>query len=260
MADPLEITRLRDYVTVRNLCPVITIGDRIRDLRERAGFKKQADFASALGKPQSQVSDWESGRYRIEIDNLNRIASVVGVSLGDLVDGVAGYETLARLGRSKPVPKGGDDAEELDYDITTGYKRDDIPVIGEGDATPRPELLWDEEGLRPDVEDRISRPFDVRDPRAIAYRVRGDSMVPRYNPGDEVIVSPSSEVEDGNGVFVKLRTGERLLKIARRQPTGWILESENRAYPARFVKKNEIETMQPIVWIRPARRGRGDRK
>jgi phage repressor protein C with HTH and peptisase S24 domain len=121
-------------------------------------------------------------------------------------------------------------------------------------------LLWDEEGLRADVEDRISRPYDVPDRRAIAVRVRGDSMVPRYNPGDEVIVSPSSDVEDGNGVFVKLRTGERLLKIARRAQGGWILESENRTYPARFVKKSEVETMHPIVWIRPARRGRGDRK
>jgi len=34
---------------------------------------------------------------------------------------------------------------------------------------------------------------DVQDPHAIAYRVRGDSMVPRYNQGDEVIVSPNSD-------------------------------------------------------------------
>lgn len=245
-----------------NTCLALpTIGENIRAARIRAGFDTGKRFAAEMRVDASRVSEWETDTYQPSVDTLLKIASFLRISVDELLDGVEGYAAARRaFGKRPPTETNGSEAEELDYDITTGYKRDDIPVIGEGDATPKPELLWNEEGLRPDVEDRISRPFDVRDPLAIAFRVRGDSMVPRYNPGDEVIVSPNSDVEDGNGVFVKLRTGERLLKIARRAPGGWWLESENRAYPSRFVKKSEVETMQPIVWIRPARRGRGDRK
>jgi len=247
---------------VRNLSSVTTIGERIRELREKAGFKAQGDFAEALGQPQSQVSDWERDRYKkIEVDNLSRIATVVGVSLIELVTDVEGYEALARvLGSAVPTTRAGDEAEEINDDISTGYKRDDIPIIAEGDASPQPNLLWNEEGLNSDVADRISRPYDVRDPRAYGVRVRGDSMIPRYKPGEVLVVSPNTAVEDGDEVYVALLSGERLLKIARKAAGGWILESENRAYPARFVKRNEIGTMHPILWIRQARRARGDRK
>jgi|GEM_PF-3396508 len=262
MIELQQITRLHDFASARNLADAMTIGERIRDLREKAGFKRQGDFAEALGQPQSQVSDWETGRYKkIEIDTLSKISVVVGVTLVELVDGVEGYEALARVLKPRPsTAVSGQEAEELDIDVNTGYKRNDIPVIGEGEASPQPNLFWDEAGLRSDVEDRISRPFDVRDPRAYGVKVRGDSMMPRYKPGETVVVSPNSDVEDGDEVYVALLSGERLLKIARRAPGGWILESENRAYPARFVKKSEIGTMHPILWIRPARRSRGDRK
>jgi len=213
-----------------------------------------------MGVDASRISEWETDTYQPSVDTLLKIATFLNIPVDRLLQGVnEGYETVRRVFGPKPSVQDGQEAEELDIDVTTGYKRNDIPVIGEGEASPQPNLFWDEAGLRSDVEDRISRPFDVRDPLAYGVKVRGDSMVPRYRPGETVVVSPNTDVEDGDEVYVALLSGERLLKIARRAPGGWILESENRAYPARFVKKNEIGTMHPILWIRPARRARRDR-
>lgn len=240
---------------------VPTIGENIRAIRKRRGYETGKAFANAIGEPQSRVSEWEKDTYTPKLDTLLQIAKFLGVSVDELLEGVdASYESIRRVFGRRVVPIDGIEGEELSDDVATGYKPDDIPVIAEGDASPQPNLLWNEEGLSSDVEDRISRPYDVRDPRAYGVKVRGDSMVPRYKPGDVVLVSPDTPIEDGDEVYVALLSGERLLKTARRAAAGWILESENRAYPARFVKKSEIGTMHPILWIRPARRARGDRK
>jgi SOS-response transcriptional repressor LexA len=144
------------------------------------------------------------------------------------------------------------DVEDDIVDVS-GYKKDDIPVIAEGDASPQPGLFWDDTGLKADVEDRISRPFDVRDPRAYGVRVRGDSMAPAYRPGMVLVISPNTPVRDGDEVYVQLLDGERLLKVARRMPGGWLLESINPAYEARFVKRSEIGAMHPVLWARRKR-------
>lgn len=215
-----------------------------------------------MGVDGSRVSEWETDTYQPSLDTLLKIATFLHCSIDELLNGVnQGYEAARRaFGPRASTVNDGIEAVVMDDDVGAGYLRNDIPVIAEGDASPGPNLFWDEEGLKSDVEDRISRPYDVRDQRAYGVRVRGDSMVPRYRPGEVLVVSPHTPVEDGDEVYVALLSGERLLKIARKSPGGWILESENRAYPARFVKKGEVGTMHPILWIRPARRSRGDRK
>jgi len=59
-----------------------------------------------------------------------------------------------------------------------------------------------------DVIDRLGRPDAVaHDPHAYAVEIVGDSMKPRYEPGERVIVSPRAAVHAGNDVIVQLRAG-----------------------------------------------------
>jgi phage repressor protein C with HTH and peptisase S24 domain len=102
----------------------------------------------------------------------------------------------------------------------------------------------------------VSRPFDVQDPKAYAVLVRSDSMLPTFRPGLWVIASPRAPVEDGDEVVVQLRTRERWVKIARRVPGGYLLESSNPTYPPRFVTNEEIVSMHAIVYARRKRPGR----
>lgn len=50
------------------------------------------------------------------------------------------------------------------------------------------------------------------DPQAFVCRVVGDSMVPRYMPGEYVLVEPGTEPEIEDDVLVQLKSGKRLLK------------------------------------------------
>lgn len=57
----------------------------IRKLREAKGFS-QLEFAMALGVTQGAVSHWENGRRKPDIDDLVRIAELLGCKLDDLIE------------------------------------------------------------------------------------------------------------------------------------------------------------------------------
>lgn len=138
----------------------------------------------------------------------------------------------------------------------SGYRKDDLPVIAEGEGNPQGNLLWPDDGTMPsDVEDRITRPFDVKDPRAYGVKVRGDSMAPLYVPGSIVVVSPYESVSDGDRAYVQLLSGERRIRTVQKLPWGgWLLDSFNPAYGPKMVQESEIGAMHRIVWSREPRR------
>lgn len=237
---------------IDNLVAVATVGANFKRLREGAGYATAAAFIVAARErgielSASQVSDFENDRYGLpDTKKLLRFATVIPCLIDELLKDVDSDYQQALAQRALTVAT--DDVDEGRLDVS-GHTREDIPVIAEGEASPQGNLFWSEEGrLSSDVEDRISRPFDVRDPRAYGVRVRGDSMAPIYRAKMVLVVSPNTPVADGDEVYVELLSGERLIKIARRAPGGWILESANPSYAARFVAAGDIGAMHPIVW------------
>lgn len=53
---------------------------------------------------------------------------------------------------------------------------------------------------------------DLADPDAFAARVSGDSMTPKYRPGEIVIFSPAAAVRSGDDAFVRLDDGQTTFK------------------------------------------------
>lgn len=229
-----------------------TIGQNIQRVRTAAGFETQAQFARELGVPQAQLNDWESDRYKtLDMSTLLRLAKTLGCLVDDLLMGVdEAYDTIVEQQKASRPPRFDSDVEDELVDVS-GYTTNDIPVVAEGEANPQGSLFWIDDGvLKNDVEERISRPREVTDTKAYGVRVRGDSMLPVFKPGMTLIVSPNLPVSDGDEVYVQLLTGERLIKIARRVPGGWLLESTNPAYEPRLVKKSEIKAMHPVIYAR----------
>jgi len=63
-----------------------TLGTKIRHLREEIGYT-QADLANAAGITQSQVCLLEQGTREPRIGLLQRVATALGVTVGEIVDG-----------------------------------------------------------------------------------------------------------------------------------------------------------------------------
>ena len=63
----------------------ISIGQKVKALREKAGLN-QGQIAQFLGVDQSNISKCEKGERQFQVDHLERLGSLFGISLGDLMN------------------------------------------------------------------------------------------------------------------------------------------------------------------------------
>lgn len=214
-------------------------GEVIAALRQKHGISSQGKLGELAGLHLTTVARAENDGPSDDA-TLTAIARVFGMDLPDF------YETVKRSRRATL------EADRIDLDVAAGYKKEDIPVVAEGEASPQGALFWNVDEGKPLIEadEWMSRPGDVTDPRAYAVRVRGDSMVPAYYPGMRLIVTPNIPVKSGHRVYVELHGGERLIKVARRLRNGWLLESLNPVYESREVSDEEVGTMHKIAYAK----------
>ena len=222
----------------------VSLGQNIKRLRWEAGLQTQKALADLLGVPQPQVSDWENDRYAVlETLTLVKIAKGLRCSVDQLLAGV-----------------------DPDYDrvretaATAGYRLAnaespieapaDVPVVAEGETLPEGVAVTRSDRKRAGIARWIQRPGDLRDPNAYGVQIRGDSMVPAHRPGSIAIVSPDRRVQDGDEVYVGFPSGERLVRLVYGIHGGYMLQTYNHAYPARFVKPKEIHSMHVILYSR----------
>lgn len=254
------------------LLTVATFGSNLTRLREKAGFKTAKSLADAIGSSAPVVSRWENDATGLpEGPTLLRLAKALSCSIEELMDGVdpdydvvrarVNRDQLARLG----VRRGADlataqpeqvidanglrhEAVPIDEDVTN-YKRADVPIIQEGEASPVG-MIWDAGDPRTTEVEYTSRPYDFRESGAYAVVLRGDSMEPILKRGMRLIMSAVQPVGDGDVAYVQLRNGERLVKIATRVTDGWLLTSANPAHPPRQVHVDEVEHIHKVAYVR----------
>lgn len=89
---------------------------------------------------------------------------------------------------------------------------------------------------------------DVSDPNAFALIVDGDSMSPRINSGDVVVISPNTPVTNRSIAAVALAEGERTLKTVIFLDNGTVLlQPENEAYEPTVLPENEVRFIGRVV-------------
>lgn len=62
----------------------MSLGERLKQLRKKKKLI-QKDIAEMLGIDNTTVSKWESDTYEPDIDNLNKLAEIYGVSVDYLI-------------------------------------------------------------------------------------------------------------------------------------------------------------------------------
>jgi phage repressor protein C with HTH and peptisase S24 domain len=94
---------------------------------------------------------------------------------------------------------------------------------------------------------------DVADPDAFAARVFGDSMTPKYRPGDIVIFSPRAPVNSGDDCFIRFESGNTTFKrvFFETDDTGNSsvrLQPRNEKYPPQTLPADQLTGIYRAIY------------
>lgn len=229
--------------------------ERIRFFRERAGMEQKI-LAGKIGVTANAVSNWENGRGRPDINLLPDICRALEISMEELFGleapaGTAGPEELAFLDRCRLLTPGHRLA--VDRMVDTLLKVQDAETCpslrrlisyrkslsaGFGDPTE-----FDGEG-----EPIFLYPSREVDKSDCVFTVNGDSMEPRFQDGDMVLVSripDAPSLRHGEiGAFIV--GNETYIKVYGDQT----LESLNPAYkPLHFHETESVYLIGRVTGI-----------
>lgn len=191
--------------------------NRIRELREERDMTIE-DVAEATGLSVSYVSRLENGARNLSLKNMNLFAHAFQVNPEDLI--VKSETERANV----------------------------VRVMGRIGAGA--EIFPDDEQVPEEGLYEIETPFPIPDD-AIAFEVNGESMWPRYDPGDIVICWRQGSIAEevlGWEAAVKTTGGRRFLKRVVRgsEPGTFDLESHN-APPIRGVRLEWVASIQSVI-------------
>ena len=192
------------------------IGNRIRKAMEIRNMR-QSDIVDRTGINKGALSSYISGRYSPKQNNIYLIAKALDVSEAWLMGADVPMERTV-------LPPGA---------IPLGRYR--IPIVAVVAA-----------GVPIYSEDNIVGYVDYdRDPHGevFALRVKGDSMVPKIENGDLVIVDKSVSWEDNDIVIVRVNGHEGTCKRVKRYAEGISLISINPAYEPMYYSREQVEQL-----------------
>ena len=229
------------------------IADWIRLARTEAGLSGAAlgaQLALALGTvrghSKANISHWETGKHSPNLSQLLAIAKITGKSLppkiiSSLDAGAAKVASESQTGSRPESATSITSNVEDGPSIVGALKR--VPVVGRVQAGPDGMLHIDD--------------FTHGDGYMLwwsicastyALRIRGESMSPRYLPGEFVGVDPCADVDPSDEVIVLLKSGERMIKRLLWLREGQAcFESVNKDFQNIIVDMEEIDALHLVL-------------
>ena len=191
-------------------------GEQIAAVR-RSLKLTQAEVARRLGWSPPNYARIEKGRFTPSLKSLEAIAEALGVSVGSLT-------AEAALSAKVPVIAFASAGEAVQF-TDQGY-----PAGGGMYFLPRPPQFTD--------------------PNGFGVEVAGDSMAPKYEDGQVVMVDTRKRPVSGDYAVIGLMSGDKYVKRYREAGGVVILESVNPLYPPIVVEPHEVRFAYKIIWVR----------
>jgi len=203
----------------------------LKATREAKGMS-QKDLARATGYGIGYIQALEDAGARLSEKFARKVAEVLDIQPEDLM---RGSDQVPSLGVGEGT------VGSIPNVITTdGIKARNIPLISMAQAGE----LIDHTDQIYDYESIVA--YDVRDPKAIAVRIRGDSMSPEFPEGVVVVVCPTYEAHTGDYVIARLKEGGVVFKKLERVGATLRFISSNPAYDMISVEAREVAWCYPV--------------
>lgn len=212
----------------------INLGKILQEARNKVGLK-QSEVATEVGCTSANISSWERGKSKIDIDSFAKLCEIYNIDFASTLNQVANnaenktkkleldinektmikkYRSLDQFGK-----------KAVDDILNDEYERC-LYIEKEPSIKLRLSLLKASAGTGNWLDDEQMDTITVVDtPEArkadIVIEVDGDSMKPKYNNGDKVLVRLQPAVEigevgifimDGNG-YIKQFSNDRLISL-----------------------------------------------
>ena len=193
---------------------------RLKQLRNEKKIN-QRELANFLKVAPSTISMYESGQREPNFEVLESLADFFNVDLNYLL-GKSDKTTKLMIEDSQPLQ---------------GLK---IPVLGTvaaGIPISAVEGILDYEEVPQSWESQGE---------FFALKIKGDSMEPRMESGDVVIVKQQSDANSGDTVIVLVNGDDATCKKLQKTDNGIMLVSTNPKYPPMFFSKEDIVN-KPVV-------------
>jgi repressor LexA len=174
-----------------------TMGERVREARDNKGLD-QATLSDKIGVVTRTLQRWEKGEQVPDGVSITRIAKATNVQPTWLLTGE---------GEMYPTPSRPENVYPLPSSMRRKTKLVDLPLIS---AVPAGKVAT---MFHPDFVDNYVTVDDVKDPQAFALKVKGNSMAPRIEDGDIVVVSPQLEPRNGDICVVRVNEEDTLKKV-----------------------------------------------
>ncbi len=219
---------------------------RVQESANAAGISARSLFSLARENKKMSVKD---------------LAQATGYGVG-YIQALEGGARLSEKFARVVAPVLGVEAEDLmagsDHPPITGETagavgaKPNVNVIGDISVRYVPLISWSQAGMLTDFTDEVydyegHLAVDIKDPKAIAVRIRGDSMEPRFHEGDVAILSPSTIAQTGDLVIARIRDQGVVFKRFQRAGRALQFISLNPRYP--MIEAQEEE----IVWVYPVK-------
>lgn len=186
---------------------------RIKSAREDLKLTKR-ELAKRIGVHESSINKYEKGLVDIPLSKISELARVLKVTEAYLM---GWEEKTPQTQQGLQIPVLGT--------VAAGIPISAVEDILDYEEVPQ---SWENQG------------------EFFALKIKGDSMEPRMESGDVVIVKQQPDANSGDTVIVLVNGDDATCKRLQKTDNGIMLVSTNPKYPPMFYSDEDIRT-KPVV-------------